>query len=125
MRRPGVLGQAESLLGVVSSASAGPFDKLTGLESPFTFEVAEVSRRLPRKRHFAQAQHTKHQRCLQNEKELEKTCIVAESGEDLLLPQKELEFHFQKGTMGVKGLLTVLGTAEIEIFVFLLIFYFS
>lgn len=60
-----------------------------------------------------------------NEKEPGKTCIVAGSREELLLPQMNLKLHFQKVNMGVKGHLTVPSTAEIEIFVFLLIFYFS
>jgi len=62
---------------------------------------------------------------MRQEKELEKTCIVARSREELLLPQMDLKLHFQKVNMGVKGHLTVPSAAEIEIFVFLLIFYFS
>lgn len=68
--RQGVSGQAGSRW--CSKQVAGPFDEVRGLDSPFACDVADVSHELPIERHLAQAQHTKHQRCMQNENEMEK-----------------------------------------------------
>lgn len=94
------------------------------LRGSIYMRVAEVSHGLPRERCFLQAQHIKHQRGTRNENELEKTCIMAGSREELLLLQMDFKLHFQKVNMGVRGHLTVPSTAEIEIFV-LLIFLFQ
>lgn len=65
-------GRQGACSGWCSKQVAGPFDEVPGLDSPFACDVTGVSHELPIERHLAQAQHTKQQRCLQNENEMEK-----------------------------------------------------
>lgn len=76
-------------------------------------------------RHFAQTQHTKHERCIQNENELggKKSHRGWKQGRASTSADGS-KLHFQEVNMGVKSHPVLLSLAEVEIFVFLLIFYF-